>query len=36
MAMRQNLSETYRTMAHLRRFFESVRRTITAEPTDRG
>jgi len=32
MARRQSLSETYRTMAHLRRFFESVRRTIT-EPT---
>lgn len=32
----RNLSETYRTMAHLRRFFESVRRTITTEPTDGG
>ncbi len=32
----QNLSDTYRTMAHLRRFFESVRRTITTEPTDGG
>jgi DNA-binding MarR family transcriptional regulator len=30
------LAETYRTMAHLRRFFESVRRTITAEATDGG
>src|SRR5512141_1716075 len=36
MAARQSLSETYRTMAHLRRFFESVRRTITTEPTDGG
>lgn len=36
MARRQSLSETYRTMAHLRRFFESVRRTITTEPTDGG
>src|SRR5512141_2321758 len=36
MAARQSLSETYRTMAHLRRFFESVRRTITAEPSDGG
>ena len=36
MATRQSLSETYRTMAHLRRFFESVRRTITAEPTQGG
>jgi DNA-binding MarR family transcriptional regulator len=35
MAPRQSLSETYRTMAHLRRFFESVRRTIT-EPTAGG
>jgi DNA-binding MarR family transcriptional regulator len=34
MATRRSLSETYRTMAHLRRFFESVRRTITTEPTD--
>jgi DNA-binding MarR family transcriptional regulator len=32
----QTLAETYRTMAHLRRFFESVRRTITTEPTDGG
>src|SRR2546428_9859931 len=36
MATRQSLSETYRTMAHLRRFFESVRRTITTEPTEGG
>lgn len=36
MARRQSLPETYRTMAHLRRFFESVRRTITTEPTDGG
>jgi DNA-binding MarR family transcriptional regulator len=36
MAARQSLSESYRTMAHLRRFFESVRRTITAEPTEGG
>ena len=36
MVTRQSLSETYRTMAHLRRFFESVRRTITTEPTDGG
>jgi DNA-binding MarR family transcriptional regulator len=36
MAARGSLSETYRTMAHLRRFFESVRRTITAEPTEGG
>ena len=36
MVSRQSLSETYRTMAHLRRFFESVRRTITTEPTDGG
>jgi DNA-binding MarR family transcriptional regulator len=36
MAARQSLSETYRTMAHLRRFFESVRRTITTEPTEGG
>jgi DNA-binding MarR family transcriptional regulator len=35
MTSRQSLVETYRTMAHLRRFFESVRRTIT-EPTDGG
>ncbi len=36
MARRQTLSESYRTMARLRRFFESVRRTITTEPTDGG
>lgn len=36
MATRQSLSDTYRTMANLRRFFESVRRTITAEPTEGG
>src|SRR6266508_1559668 len=30
------LAETYRTMAHLRRFFESVRRTLTAEPAEGG
>jgi DNA-binding MarR family transcriptional regulator len=36
MVRRQSLSEIYRTMAHLRRFFESVRRTITTEPTDGG
>lgn len=30
------LAETYRTMAHLRRFFESVRRAITAEPPEGG
>jgi DNA-binding MarR family transcriptional regulator len=36
MATRQRLTESYRTMAHLRRFFESVRRTITTEPTDGG
>ena len=36
MVTRQSLSETYRTMAHLRRFFESVRRTITTESTDGG
>jgi DNA-binding MarR family transcriptional regulator len=36
MATRQSLSQTYRTMANLRRFFESVRRTITAEPTRGG
>lgn len=34
--MSQTLSETYRTMARLRRFFESVRRTITAESADDG
>jgi DNA-binding MarR family transcriptional regulator len=36
MVSRQSLSESYRTMAHLRRFFESVRKTITAEPTEGG
>jgi DNA-binding MarR family transcriptional regulator len=36
MAARQSLSETYRSMARLRRFFESVRRTITAEPVGGG
>lgn len=36
MGSRHRLSETYRTMAHLRRFFESVRRTITTEPTEGG
>src|SRR5512132_2056675 len=36
MATLQTLSDTYRTMAHLRRFFESVRRTITVEQTDGG
>src|SRR5450756_392290 len=36
MATRPSVSETYRTMAHLRRFFESVRRTITIEPTNGG
>ena len=36
MVTRQSLSESYRTMAHLRRFFESVRRTITTEPTNGG
>lgn len=36
MAARHGLTETYRTMANLRRFFESVRRTITAEPTNGG
>ncbi len=29
-------AETYRTMARLRRFFESVRRTITTEPANGG
>ena len=33
---RDSLAETYRTMAHLRRFFESVRRTLTAEPAEGG
>ena len=36
MATRHGLTDTYRTMAHLRRFFESVRRTITIEPTNGG
>src|SRR5450756_2985938 len=36
MATHHSLAETYRTMAHLRRFFESVRRTITTEPTNGG
>lgn len=36
MATRHSLSGTYRTMAHLRRFFESVRKTITTEPTNGG
>jgi DNA-binding MarR family transcriptional regulator len=36
MSRLQALSETYRTMAHLLRFFESVRRTITTEPTQGG
>ncbi len=36
MTRRDNLAETYRTMAHLRRFFESVRRTITTEQGDGG
>ena len=36
MAPRHSLTGTYRTMAHLRRFFESVRRTITTEPTNGG
>jgi DNA-binding MarR family transcriptional regulator len=36
MATSQTLSETYRTMARLRRFFESVRRTITVEQADGG
>jgi DNA-binding MarR family transcriptional regulator len=36
MATAQTLSETYRTMARLRRFFESVRRTITVEQADGG
>lgn len=34
--MAQSLADTYRTMAHLRRFFESVRRTITSESTEGG
>jgi DNA-binding MarR family transcriptional regulator len=36
MTTRPGLRDTYRTMAHLRRFFESVRRTITTEPTKGG
>jgi DNA-binding MarR family transcriptional regulator len=36
MTTRHSLTDTYRTMAHLRRFFESVRRTITTEPTNGG
>ena len=36
MARRQSLTEAYRTMAHLRRFFESVRRTITTAPASGG
>jgi DNA-binding MarR family transcriptional regulator len=36
MTPRHSLTDTYRTMAHLRRFFESVRRTITTEPTNGG
>jgi DNA-binding MarR family transcriptional regulator len=36
MAGLQGLSETYRTMARLRRFFETVRKTITAKPTKGG
>lgn len=36
MAEPPSLAETYRAMARLRRFFESVRRTITTEPTDGG
>jgi DNA-binding MarR family transcriptional regulator len=36
MATPRRLAETYRSMARLRRFFESVRRTITTEPTDGG
>ena len=36
MVTRHSLTDTYRTMAHLRRFFESVRRTITTEPTNGG
>lgn len=36
MATPQDLVETYRTMAHLRRFFESMRRTLTAELPDGG
>ena len=36
MVTRPSRTHTYRTMAHLRRFFESVRRTITTEPTNGG
>ena len=36
MATRPGLTDTYRTLAHLRRFFESVSRTITTEPTSGG
>jgi len=36
MVTRHGLTDTYRTMAHLRRFFESVRKTITTEPTNGG
>lgn len=36
MTRRDDLAETYRTMAHLRRFFESVRRTITTERGEGG
>ncbi len=36
MARRHSLAESYLMMARLRRFFESVRRTITTEPTDGG
>lgn len=34
MAKRASLADTYRTMARLRRFFESVRKTITTKPAD--
>jgi DNA-binding MarR family transcriptional regulator len=36
MTTERRLAETYRTMANLRRFFESVRRTLTTEPTKGG
>ncbi len=36
MAKLQSLAATYRTMARLRRFFESVRKTITTEPANGG
>ncbi len=36
MAKPPTKAETYRTMARLRRFFESVRRTITTEPATGG